>query len=120
MTAALLGLDEVRFINLVAARRVAGDQSAAPDTPNARLEDVRSEEPPVRAAQLAAALARPGALAVAALPTALLAVVCQLRRDGLRLIAPQGVAAGMIRGLSTGRVGVEDFAAWLADRAISA
>ena len=120
MSGAPLAGDEVRFINLVAARRVTRGPTAAAETAHSGLDEVRSDQPPVRAAQLAAVLARPGTLAVAALPTTLLAVICQLRRDGLRLIAPQGVAAGMIRGLSTGRVGVDEFAAWLADRAIGA
>jgi prophage maintenance system killer protein len=68
---------------------------------------------------VAAAVLRPGALAGAALPTALLAVVCQLARDGYRLMAPQGAAAGMVRGLATGNVSVTAFAAWVEDRAVA-
>lgn len=120
MSAAPLGLAEVRFINLVAARRVAGDASASPNLTNLALDGVSADRASLRAAQLAAALSRPGALDVAALPTALLAVLCQLNRAGLRLMAPQGVAAGMIQALSTGRVDVDEFAAWVEDRAVAA
>lgn len=111
--------DELRFINLVAARRVAGDAAASPGAPHVVLGDLQGERAARRVAQLAAALARPGALADAALPTVLLAVICQLNRDGYRLVAPQGAAAGMIRGLSTGDVSVDGFAAWVEDRAIA-
>lgn len=119
MSGALLSSDELRFINLVAARRVGGDPAASPAAPGVVLGDLQSERPVRRAAQLGAALARPGAVAEAALPTALLAVICQLNRDGYRLVAPQGAAAGMIRGLRTGGVSAEGFAAWVEDRAIA-
>lgn len=119
MSGGLLSSEELRFINLVAARRVAKHPAASPASPGVALEDLQSDRPVRRAAQLGAALARPGAVAEAALPTALLAVICQLNRDGYRLVAPQGAAAGMIRGLSTGGVSVEGFAAWVEDRAIA-
>lgn len=119
MSEPVLTLDQLRFINLVAARRVGGDRASSPDAPQMVIEGLRGERAARRAAELAAALARPGALAEAALPTALLAVICQLNRDGYRLVAPQGVAAGMIRGLRTGAVGVDSFAAWVEDRAIA-
>lgn len=119
MSAELLNVDELRFINLVAARRVGGDPAASPPAPRVELGDLESDKPVRRAARLGALLARPGAIAEAALPTALLAVICQLTRDGYRLVAPQGAAAGMIRGLSTGGVSVDGFAAWVEDRAIA-
>jgi prophage maintenance system killer protein len=119
MSGVPLSVADVRFINLVAARRVCGDPAASPAPPETTLAEVRSQTPALRAAELAAALLRPGALSVAALPTALLAIVCQLDRDGYRLVAPQGAAAGMIRGLRNGSVSVSGFAAWVEDRAIS-
>lgn len=115
----MLSVDEVRFINLVAARRVAGDAGASPASPDIVIDDVPGERSARRVAKLGAALARPGALTQAALPTALLAVICQLNRDGFRLVAPQGAAAGMIRGLSSGDVSVDGFAVWIEDRAIA-
>lgn len=119
MSAGLLSIDELRFVNLVAARRAGGDSAATPAALDVALGDMQDEKPVRRAARLGAALARPGALQHAALPTALLAVICQLNRDGYRLVAPQGAAAGMIRGLSTGGVSVDGFAAWVEDRAIA-
>ena len=119
MSGRVLTVDEVRFINLVAARRVAHDGAAAPAAPHTTLDEVTSEQPARRAAQLGSALTRAGVLDEAALPSALLAVLCQLHRDGFRLVAPQGAVAGMVRGLSTGRVGLSDFADWVEDRAIA-
>ena len=113
-----LSIDQLRFINLVAARRVGGDEQASPAPPQIAPDDLHDGPPVRRIAELGAALARPGAVTETALPTALLAVICQLNRDGYRLVAPQGVAAGMIRGLSTGAVSVDAFAAWLEDRTI--
>ena len=113
----LLAVDEVRFINLVAARRFAADAALQP--PALVLEGVHGDTAHDRAAALGAALLRPGVLEVAALPTALLAVCCQLRREGQRLLAPQGVAAGMIRGLAAGEVSAGGFADWLRDRAVA-
>ena len=115
----MLSIEELRFINLVAARRVAGDAAASPPPPQIAIEGLEEERPSRRAAELGAALARPGTLAAAALPTTLLAVLCQLGRDGYRLVAPQGAAAGMIRGLRTGSVSVDSFAGWVEDRAIA-
>jgi hypothetical protein len=118
MSAAPLDIDELRFINLVAARRFGHDAAASSALPDVEVGNEPDERPARRAAELAAALARPGAVAAAALPTALLAVICQLDRDGYRLVAPQGVAAGMIQGLRTGAVSVAAFAVWVEDRAI--
>ena len=119
MSEAVLSLDELRFINLVAARRTGADHRASPPPPHLVIDGLDGARPARRVAELGAALARPGALAEAALPTALLAVICQLGRDGYRLVAPQGVAAGMVRGLRTGAVSVDAFAAWVEDRAIA-
>ena len=119
MSDAQLSLDELRFINLVAARRVGGDPGASPAPLSVAIDGTADERPARRVAELGAALARPGAVAEAALPTALLAVICQLGRDGYRLVAPQGAAAGMIRGLRTGAVSVDAFAAWVEDRSIA-
>lgn len=118
MSATGLSADEVRFVNLVAGRRFG---SAEPGWEPLRpaLDGMGGETPFMRAASLGAALARPGVLAVAPLPTILLATCCQLRREGLRLMAPQGAAAGMIRGLANGSVGIGEFAAWLEDRAVA-
>lgn len=119
MSGEVLSTEELRFINLVAARRVGGDPAASSAAPSLALGDLESERPVRRAAKLGAALARPGAVTAAPLPTALLAVICQLNRDGYRLVAPQGAAAGMIRSLSTGSLSAEGFAAWVEDRAIA-
>ena len=116
MSADVIGLDAVRFINLVAARRFAG--VVDPPAPDDVLGSVSGDTPYQRAASLAWALVQPGALAVAALPTALLAVCCQLGRDGYGLMAPQGAAAGMIRGLANGTIQRSAFAGWLQDRAV--
>jgi len=116
MSTDVIGLDAVRFINLVAARRFAG-VDAAPPTGDF-LGSAGGDTPYERAAALAAAVVKPGALAVAALPTALLAVCCQLRREGYSLFAPQGAAAGMIRELATGVIEANRFAGWLQDRAV--
>ena len=114
----MLGVDEVRFVNLVAARRF-GSVDVAWQPPALALDGLGAATAYMRAASLGAALARPGVLEVAALPTILLAVCCQLRRDGFRLMAPQGVAAGMVRGLAGGSVNATEFGAWLEDRAVA-
>jgi prophage maintenance system killer protein len=118
MSAGVISRDDVRFINLVAARRFA--QVASPPSPSDVSDAVDGETPYRRAASLAAALLRPGVLEVAALPTALLAVACQLARDGYSLTAPQGAAAGMVRDLARGTTSIDVFAAWLEDRAVPA
>lgn len=118
MSAAVLTGDEVRFVNLVAARR-SGSLAPGWQPPALALDPIDGDTPFARAAALAAALARPGVLETASLPTILLATCCQLRRDGHRLMAPQGVAAGMTRGLANGSVSAAEFAAWLKDRAVA-
>lgn len=117
MSEGTLTADQLRFINLVARRRVLGEPDAVAPPPMS-LDEISDPRPPRRAAALAAAVVRPGTLDGAALPTALLAVICQLDRDGFRLVAPQGAAAGMVRGLAAGEVSLGAFAAWLEDRAV--
>lgn len=117
MSEPVLSADQLRFINLVARRRVLRDAGAAAP-PLLSLDEISEPTRARHAAALAAAVVRPGVLDGAALPTALLAVVCQLDRDGFRLLAPQGAAAGMVRGLAHGAVSVGAFAAWLEDRAV--
>lgn len=118
MSAGAMSFDAVRFINLVAARRFAG--VASPPAPRDDLESVGGATPFRRAASLAAVLLQPGVLEAAALPTALLAVACQLGREGYSLMAPQGAAAGMVRSLARGTTSIDMFAAWLEDRAVPA
>lgn len=118
MTVALSAAD-LRFMNLVAARRFAGAEPTAVEDAALDAALAASDAPsaPGRAAQLAGALLADRVFAVAPLPTALLAVHCALWRDGLNLLAPQGVVAGMVRQLAadgdTGRV-----ARWLEDRSV--
>ena len=116
MSGEVMGLDAVRFINLVASRRFEG--VADPPAPSDLLGSVGGDTPYQRAASLAWALVQPDAVAVAALPTALLAVCCQLGREGYGLMAPQGAAAGMIRALANGTIERTVFAGWLLDRAV--
>lgn len=116
MSTDVIGLDAIRLINLVAARRFAG--VTTPPPPGDVLASVRGDTPYARAASLASALVKPGTLAVAALPTALLAVCCQLRRERYSLFAPQGAVSGMIRELARGATEPNVFAAWLQDRAV--
>ncbi len=117
MSSDVISLEAVRFINLVAAPRFAG--AATPPPPGDVLSSVHGDTPYRRAASLTSAVLAPGALAVAALPTALLAVCCQLGHEGYSLFAPQGAAAGMIRELAGGSIDVDRFADWLQDRAVS-
>lgn len=82
------------------------------------LTAVADVKPFGRAAGLAAAVVADGSFGSAGLVAALLALTVQLRLDGYQLTAPQGVLAGMVRGLSTGRADVDTVARWLEDRAI--
>lgn len=110
---------DLRFINLVAARRFAGAQPGPID--EGALESVLSGSadgtPFARAAALAAAVVRRGVVASAPLHTAVLAMHCSLRLDGFSLLTPQGVLAAMIRGLAAGGE-VDAMARWLRDRAV--
>lgn len=120
MTASLT-IADLRFINLVAARRFSGGEpgprdEAALESAVAGCADCTAY---TRAAALAAAVVSQGAVTSAPLQTALLAMHCSLRLDGLSLLAPQGVLAGMLRGLATSR-DVDALARWLEDRAVPA
>jgi prophage maintenance system killer protein len=112
---------DLRFINLVASRRFGGAREAAePRGLDSALEAVAAGTPYARAAALAAELIGRSVFAGAVLPTALLAMVTQLERDGLELLAPQGAIVGMIRELASGEVDVATVARWLEDRAVPA
>ena len=110
---------DLRFVNLVAARRFAGGDPGAVDAAalDAALAAAADGPPFTRAATLAAELVQRGVFSSAPLHTALLALHCSLSLDGFSLVAPQGVLAGMIRGLS--RDGdAAGVARWLEDRAV--
>jgi prophage maintenance system killer protein len=117
---ARLSVADLRFVNRVAARRLAGADPppADGDALAAALDHSAGGTTPVdRAAALAASLLRDGVFASAPLQTALLVVHCALAFDGLILLAPQGVIVGMIRGLA--RDGdAATFASWLEDRTV--
>src|SRR5437868_15112805 len=102
MSSDVISLEAVRFINLVAARRFAG--AATPPPPGDVLSSVHGDTPYRRAASLTSALLAPGALAVAAFPTALLAVCRPLGPVGHSLFSPQGAAGGVVRAVSGGRL----------------
>jgi prophage maintenance system killer protein len=111
---------DVRFINTVAARRFGAVES--PEVDDTRLAEVVAAQTAernayARAASLAAVLLSGSAFSSAPQQTALLALHCSLSLDGVVLLAPQGVVAGMITGLATGG-DVAGFARWLEDRAV--
>ena len=115
----MLTAADIRVINDTAARRFAGGIGEVDD---AALAAVTSEQdadatPFVRAAVLAAGLLARGVVSAAPLHTALLVVHCSLSLDGFLLLAPQGVAAGMIRSLAAG-ADPAGMARWLEDRAV--
>lgn len=116
----MLTAADLRFINAVAAGRFARGDHA--DVDDAALTEAvalqRAGDPPsVRAATLAAALLGRQVFAAAPLPTALLAMHCSLSLDGAMLLAPQGVVAGMVKGLAAGDA-PGSIARWLEDRAV--
>lgn len=102
-----------QFIDLVAARRFgrAGEQEAPAHVPT-----VDEEDPFLRAAAVAAALL--GSSSAQRRPAAFLAMWCQLALDGYELLAPQGVAAGMIARLADDSVQIASVARWLKDRCV--
>jgi prophage maintenance system killer protein len=114
-----LSAADLRFINRIASRRCAGGEPGAVDDPaiDAALAAAGEGTPFVRVATLAATLLQRRAFASAPLPTALLTLHCALTLEGMSLIAPQGVAAGMIRGLAADG-NVATLARWLEDRAV--
>lgn len=115
-----LGVEDLRFINLVAARRFGrGGQHLQA----VRVEDLppdASGSPFLRAASLAHALLRQRLFDDAPLATALLVMCAQLARDGLQLLAPQGAVVGMISELASGSIDAASLARWLEDRAVPA
>ncbi len=117
----LLRAADLRFVNRVAARRYAGGEPSPLDEQSidAALAEAAEAEGTafVRIATLAAALLRGRAFASAPLPTALLILHCGLALEGYVLIAPQGVAAGMIRGVADDGDAAR-LARWLEDRAV--
>ncbi len=116
--AGVLSSDQLRFINLVAARRFAG-RDPEPDAGAAVPQHAAAGDSAFRrAAAVAASAARGRAFTVAPGPTALLAMCCQLANEGFELLAPQGAAAGMISGLRAGRVDEATVARWIEDRAV--
>jgi hypothetical protein len=113
-----LGERDLRFINLVAARRFAGSDPSPPQALDAALAQVTGVSAFERSASLAAVLLASGAFSVAPRPTAFLAMCVQLNLHGYDLLAPQGVAAGMMAGLAAGRLDVAAVARWLEDRSV--
>jgi prophage maintenance system killer protein len=120
MTAPLRAAD-LRFINRIASRRFAGGEPDAVEDSalEAALAECAGATPFVRAATLAAAMLRRAVVARAPLQTALLTLHCALALEGFSLLAPQGVAAGMIRDLAAGG-NAATMARWLEDRAVPA
>ena len=113
-----LGEADLRLINLAAARRFAGSDPAPPQGLDAALAKVAGVTAFERAASLAAVLLARGVFTVAPRPTAFLAMCVQLNLNGYDLLAPQGVAAGMVAGLAGGRLDVQAVARWLEDRSV--
>ncbi len=118
MSAQLTAAD-LRFINTVAAKRFAGGDPGSVDD-GALTEAVGAAAdgtPFVRAATLVSVLVHRRAFSSALLQTALLTLHCALSLEGFSLIAPQGVTAGMVKGLaSNGDAAI--VARWLEDRAV--
>lgn len=118
--APLLTAADLRFVNLVAARRFGGRAPIEPDDLDGALRSVTGATPPQRAAAIAGALLGRRVFEVAPLPTALLAMTAQLDREGLQLLAPQGATVGMVRELALGSGDVAVVARWLEDRSVPA
>jgi prophage maintenance system killer protein len=120
MTAQLRAAD-LRFINRIAARRFTGAEPGAAEESvlEAVLAEAVGATPFQRAGNLVAAILRRAAFADAPLQTALLTMHCALGLEGLSLLAPQGVVAGMMRDLAVGG-DAATMARWLEDRAVPA
>jgi len=116
---AMLSVDDLRFVNLVATRTFgSGEPPAEPAGLDAALAAVPTGPPHERAAGLAGALLSRRVFSVAPLTTAFLAMSCQLELGGMQLLAPQGATVGMLRELAGGVVDVGTVARWLEDRAV--
>lgn len=116
----MLTAADLRLINGVAARRF--DAGENPGVDDAQLAEAVAAQTAghnayARAASLAKALLSGPVFSSAPKQTALLALHCSLSLDGVVLLAPQGVVAGMITGLAMGG-DVAGFARWLEDRAV--
>jgi len=118
MTPQLTSAD-LRFINLVAARRFTDVPEPRSDDSvlAACLGDADAATAHERAALLAGALVRRHAFAVAPLQTVLLVIHCALVLEGFTVLAPQGAAVGMLRELGDGGDPAV-LARWLEDRAV--
>jgi len=116
---AMLSVDDLRFVNLVATRTFgSGDPPAEPNAIDAAIATIPAGAPHKRAAALAGALLSRRVFSVAPLTTAFLAMTCQLELAGMQLLAPQGAIVGMLRDLAAGVVDVSTVARWLEDRAV--
>lgn len=117
----MLGPTDVRFVNRVAARRCAGGEPGPLDegSVDAAIAEAATAEGTafVSIATLAVSLLQRHVFASAPLPTALLILHCGLALEGYALIAPQGVAAGMVRGAADDG-DASRLARWLEDRAV--
>jgi hypothetical protein len=118
---AQLRADDLRFINRIASRRFAGGDPGAVEESvlDAVLAAAVGATPFLRAGNLLAALLGRAVFVKAPLQTALLSLHCALALEGLSLLAPQGVVAGMIHGLDVGG-DAATMARWLEDRAVPA
>jgi prophage maintenance system killer protein len=116
----MLSVADLQLVNTVAARRFGGVDKPDVDVERltAAVSDQRAADTAFRrAAALVGTLLRESVFATAPLPTALLSLHCALSLDGIVLLAPQGVVAGMIKGIAAG----DDpavLARWLEDRAV--
>jgi hypothetical protein len=103
----------------VASRRFAGGDPGPEGDVDAAITAIDAgSSPHHRAAAIAALLLQRRVFSSAAAETALLAMTCQLRRDGFELVAPQGAVVGMVQGLASGRMDEPTVARWLEDRAM--
>ena len=114
-----LSADQLRFINLVAARKFTDREPETADRIDAVIAGVSGETAFVRAAALVSALLGERVFTVVPQPTALLAMTVQLSLEGYELLAPQGAAAGMIAGVANGREDLRTVARWLEDRCVN-
>lgn len=118
MTAVLTAAD-LLFINRVASRRFAAAEPATPDAAAIQASLATGADGPVlrSATAVVAALLTRNAFPTVPQHTALLVLHCWLSLQGLSLLAPQGVLAGMIRGLASD-ADLAAFERWLEDRTV--
>lgn len=122
MTTPLLQSADIRLIHLVASRRrgvpAPALDEAALDSTMANLTGGDSGTPFARTAGVAAAVIGLVDDPAVAGQMALLALCCQLAVEGFTLVAPQGVLAGMVADLRSGRGNEASLSRWLEDRAL--